>query len=72
MLLFMAWCVGIEICFKMSAGIPLLLCVCYFLFSSRKNVSVLLLSGGIVVALLPLVPYGYVNLLKHNRRFFPM
>ena len=71
MLLFMAWCVGIEICFKMSAGIPLLLCVCYFLFSSRKNVSVLLLSGGIIVALLPLIPYGYVNLSETQSPIFP-
>ena len=71
MLLFMAWCVGIEICFKMSAGIPLLFCVCYFLFASRKNVSVLLLSGGIVVALLPLVPYGYVNFIEAQSPIFP-
>ena len=71
MLLFMAWCVGIEICFKMSAGIPLLLCVCYFLFASRKNVSVLLLSGGIIVALLPLIPYGYVNLSETQSPIFP-
>ena len=71
MLLFMAWCVGIEICFKMSAGIPLLLCVCYFLFASRKNVSVLLLSGGIILALLPLIPYGYVNLSETQSPIFP-
>lgn len=71
MLLFMAWCVGIEICFKMSAGIPLLLCVCHFLFASRKNVFVLLLSGGIIVALLPLIPYGYVNLSETQSPIFP-
>lgn len=71
LLLFMAYCIGIELCFKLSAAIPLLLCVFYFLFSSRKNVSLWMLCGGIVLVLLPLVPYGYSNFIETQSPFFP-
>ena len=71
MLLFMAFCVGIEICFKMSAGIPLLVYTFYFLFPSRRNLSALLLCAGIVVALLAVFPYGYINFLETRSPLFP-
>lgn len=71
MLLFMAWCVGVEICFKLSAGVPVLLCIVYFLYISHKNMSVLLLCEGLFLALLPLIPYGYINFLETQSPFFP-
>ena len=67
----MAWCVGVEICFKLSAGVPVLLCIIYFLYVSRKNISVLLLCEGLFLALLPLIPYGYINFLETQSPFFP-
>lgn len=71
MLLFMAWCVGVEICFKLSAGVPVLLCIVYFLYVSRKNISVLLLCEGTFLALLPLIPYGYINFIEAQSPLFP-
>ena len=71
MLLFMAFCVGIEICFKMSSGVPLLVCSFYFLFASRRNVSPLFVCGGVIICLLPLLPYGYINFLETQSPLFP-
>lgn len=70
-LLLMAWCIGIEICFKLSAGIPLLAAMAYFLWMSRACLSVRVLAAGFGLAVLPLIPYAYTNVLETQSPFFP-
>lgn len=70
-LLLMAWCIGLEICFKISAGIPLLLFMAYFLWGSRARLSIRVIAAGIGLAILPLIPYAYTNLLETQSPFFP-
>lgn len=70
-LLFLAWCIGIEFSLKLSAGIPLLLFVAYFLFLSRREVSFQLAAGGVLLAMLPLAPYCYASFLETGSPLFP-
>ena len=71
-LLLMAWCIGVEICFKLSAGIPLLVAMPYFLWMSRACLSVREMVVGIGLAILPLFPYPYMNILETGAHIIPL
>ncbi|MBP3819299.1 MAG: hypothetical protein J6H31_13470 [Butyrivibrio sp.] len=70
-LLFMAWCISLEVCLKFSAGIPLILMLLYFVITERNNLKFSTYVIGICLAMLALLPYAYSTYIETKSPLFP-